>query len=176
MPQTCAPCGVAPASASEGAAASLPGGGIRARRMAALALADESILEAEAAVLFPSLSYTFLRRPEAGLVMLEGRAGNSGQRFNLGEVLVTRCVVRLEPKTRGQATEGYAFIQGNRPRHAELAAVFDALLQQEGMAEQLGQSLLAPLAARREDVLRKRVQETAPTRVEFFTMVRGENE
>jgi alpha-D-ribose 1-methylphosphonate 5-triphosphate synthase subunit PhnG len=145
-------------------------------RMAALALADEAMLEAEAARLSDSVSYTFLRRPEAGLVIVEGRAGNSGRRFNLGEMLVTRCVVRLEAQKAGAATEGYAFIQGNRPRHAELAAVFDALLQQEGWAGTLERSLMEPLAAGREEELRRRAEETAATRVDFFTLVRGEDE
>ena len=148
---------------------------VRKRRMAALALADETTLEAEAARLSDAFSYTFLRRPEAGLVMLEGRAGNSGQRFNLGEMLITRCVVRLEPQGNETATEGYAFVQGNRPRHAELAALFDALLQQEAWAKSLERSLIAPLAAGREEQLQKRAEETAATRVDFFTMVRGED-
>ncbi|MDR1849348.1 MAG: phosphonate C-P lyase system protein PhnG [Zoogloeaceae bacterium] len=148
----------------------------RKRRMAALAFADEATLEAEAARLADAFSYTFLRRPEAGLVMLEGRAGNSGQRFNVGEMLVTRCVVRLEPQGSGTATEGYAFIQGNRPRHAELAALFDALLQQADWAESLDRSLIAPLMARRAATLKKRAEETAPTKVDFFTLARGEDE
>ncbi|MDR1241362.1 MAG: phosphonate C-P lyase system protein PhnG [Deltaproteobacteria bacterium] len=148
----------------------------RKRRMAALALADEATLEAEAAKFFDSFSYTFLRRPEAGLVMLEGRAGNSGQRFNLGEMPVTRCVVCLKPQDSGRAAEGYSFIQGNRPRHAELAAVFDALLQFDGWAEALERSLIEPLLAERAERLQKRAQETARTKVDFFTLVRGEDE
>ena len=148
---------------------------IRQRRMAALALADETTLAAKAAEFSDSFSYTFLRRPEAGLVMLEGRAGNSGQRFNLGEMLITRCVVRLEAPDSKAITEGYAFIQGNRPRHAELAAVFDALLQLDDWAEPLERSLIEPLMAGREEQLRKRAQETARTKVDFFTLVRGED-
>jgi alpha-D-ribose 1-methylphosphonate 5-triphosphate synthase subunit PhnG len=149
---------------------------VRKCRMAALALADEAVLEAEAAKFFDSFSYTFLLRPEAGLVMLEGRASNSGQRFNLGEMLVTRCVVCLEAQDSKSATEGYAFIQGNRPRHAELAAVFDALLQFDGWAEVLERSLIEPLLAGRAELLQKRAQETARTKVDFFTLVRGEDE
>jgi len=148
----------------------------RQRRMAALALADEKTLEAEAARIFDSFSYTFLHRPEAGLIMLEGRAGNSGQRFNVGEMLVTRCVVRLEARDSAGITEGYAFIQGNRTRHAELAAVFDALLQLNDWAESLDRSLIEPLIAEREKQLRKRAAETARTKVDFFTLVRGEDE
>jgi alpha-D-ribose 1-methylphosphonate 5-triphosphate synthase subunit PhnG len=149
---------------------------IRQRRMAALALADEKALEAAATRIFDSFSYTFLRRPEAGLIMLEGRAGNSGQRFNLGEMLITRCVVRLETQDNEAITEGYAFIQGNRPRHAELAAVFDALLQLDDWAESLERSLIEPLMVEREKQLQKRAAETARTRVDFFTLVRGEDE
>ena len=149
---------------------------IRQRRMAALALADEKALEAEATKIFASFSYTFLRRPEAGLIMVEGRAGNSGQRFNLGEMLITRCVVRLEAQGNKAVTEGYAFIQGNRPRHAELAAVFDALLQLDDWAEPLERSLIEPLMTRRKEHLQKRAAETARTKVDFFTLVRGEDE
>ena len=148
---------------------------IRQRRMAALAFADESTLEAQAARLADSFSYTFLRRPEAGLVMLEGRAGNTGQRFNVGEMLVTRCVVRLQPHGGGSVTEGYAFVRGNRPRHAELAALFDAALQQQAWAEPLDRVLIEPLARRREEQLRQRAAEAAPTRVDFFTLARGED-
>ena len=147
----------------------------RRRRMAVLALADTATLEAEAARLSGSFSYMLLRQPEAGLVMLEGRAGNCGQRFNLGEMLITRCVVRLEPQSGAPATEGYSFIQGNRPRHAELAALFDALLQQESWAQSLERSLIEPLAAKREAQLKKRAEETARTKVDFFTLVRGED-
>ena len=146
----------------------------RKRRMAVLALANENDLEDAATRLSASFSYIFLRRPEAGLVMVEGRAGNSGRRFNVGEMLATRCVVRLE-RQDGAATEGYAFIQGNRPRHAELAAVFDALLQQEDQAEPLERSLIEPLAARRGEELRKRTEKTAATKVDFFNLVRGED-
>ncbi len=39
----------------------------------------------------------WLRRPETGLVMVQGRIGGSGAHFNLGEVTVTRCVLRPDP-------------------------------------------------------------------------------
>lgn len=148
---------------------------VRQRRIAALSLADEIMLETEAAKLPDSFSYIFLRRPEPGLVMLEGRAGNTGQRFNLGEMLITRCVVRLESQESNIVSEGYGFAQGNRPRHAELAAMFDALLQQKNWEESLERSLIGPLIAGRKEQLRKRAEETADTKVDFFTMVRGED-
>ena len=169
---------IATESSSAGAFQKVPicGQSARQRRMAALALADEKTLEAEAVKILDSFSYTFLRRPEAGLVMLEGRAGNFGQRFNLGEMLITRCVVRLEAQNTGDVAEGYAFIQGNCPRHAELAAVFDALMQLEDWARPLDELLIEPLLAERKNLLQKHAAETARTRVDFFTLVRGEDE
>src|SRR5215510_7437373 len=68
--------------------------------------------------------HRLLRRPETGLVMVRGRAGGTGARFNVGEVTVTRCAVELE----GGAV-GVAYVRGRDHRHAELAALLDALLQ-----------------------------------------------
>src|SRR5262245_18081193 len=66
----------------------------------------------------------WLRRPETGLVMLRGRVGGEGGRFNVGEMTVTRCAVRLET---GEV--GVSYIGGRSHRKAELAALADALLQ-----------------------------------------------
>jgi len=48
-------------------------------------------------------SYTCLRPPEVGLVMLRGRAGGGGRRFNLGEICITRASVRLEDGRTGHS-------------------------------------------------------------------------
>lgn len=149
---------------------------LRQRAMAELAMANTNVLEAAAKRLPSDIGYTFLRRPEVGLVMLEARAGNTGQRFNLGEMLITRCVLRLEEQGGCQATEGYAFLQGNRPRQAELAALFDALLQQDSWADELQNTLIIPLMQERAMQRAKVQEEIATTRVDFFTMVRGEDE
>src|SRR5580698_412180 len=69
-------------------------------------------------------AWTRVRGPETGLVMVRGRAGGSGSPFNLGEMTVTRCTVRL-----GSGTAGHAYIAGRDERRAEMAAVADALLQ-----------------------------------------------
>ena len=65
-----------------------------------------------------------LRGPETGLVMARGRQGGDGAPFNLGEMTVTRCTVRLE-----DGTVGHAYVAGRDMRQAELAAVLDAALQ-----------------------------------------------
>lgn len=125
---------------------------------------------ADLAALFPDLPpHDTLRRPEAGAVMVRGRQGGTGAPFNLGEMTVTRCSVRL---TCGAV--GHAWVQGRDADHARRAAVLDALLQ-TAAGEGLRAAVLTPLAAaetaRREDRARK----AAATRVDFFTLVRGED-
>ncbi len=68
----------------------------RQRWMSVLAKASPADLEARWRSLGEALSWACLRRPETGMVMVRGRAGGTGQRFNLGEMTVTRCAVALE--------------------------------------------------------------------------------
>lgn len=112
---------------------------------------------------------TFLRPPEIGSVMVRGRAGGTGTAFNLGEVTVTRCTLRL-----GCGTVGHGHVQGRRKSDAEAAAMVDALMQ-TGRAATVRDSVLAPLQAEETLRRRKRASKAAATKVEFFTMVRGEN-
>ena len=141
----------------------------RARWMSALAQAEPAAVEAAWARLAPEPVYRLLRAAETGLVMVRGRAGGTGAPFNLGEMTVTRCSVTLD-----DGRVGHAYVPGRDGRHAERAAVLDAILQDEAAREALGPMIIEPLVAAR----RARQQETrarvAGTRVEFFTMVRGE--
>ena len=145
----------------------------RQRWMRAFALGDAVMIEWGLAALPAFPAYTFLRKPEAGMVMLEGRTGNAGRRFNLGEMLVTRCAVRMA--TAEGDVSGHAYIAGNRPRHAEAAAVLDALMQQPEYSRQIDKELVTPLLAALERAHCGTEAETAGTRVDFFTMVRGED-
>lgn len=115
-------------------------------------------------------SYRLLRRPETGLVMIRARAGGDGRRFNLGEMTVTRCSVRLD-----DGTVGHAYVAGRDPRHAEAAAVLDALLQDGTRRGELMAAVIDPLAAAQEERRAREARRTAATRVDFFTMVRGED-
>jgi alpha-D-ribose 1-methylphosphonate 5-triphosphate synthase subunit PhnG len=141
----------------------------RARWMSALAQAEPAAVEAAWARLEPEPVYRLLRAAETGLVMVRGRAGGTGVPFNLGEMTVTRCSVTLD-----DGRVGHAYVPGRDGRHAERAAVLDAILQDEAAREALEPLIIEPLVAAR----RARQQETrarvAGTRVEFFTMVRGE--
>jgi len=119
---------------------------------------------------FPQLpDHAVLRGPEVGAVMVRGRQGGTGAPFNLGEMTVTRCSVRL-----ACGTTGHAHVQGRDKDHARRAAVIDALLQTEA-ADVLAEVVLSPLAKAEAERRRSRAAKAAATKVEFFTMVRGDD-
>jgi alpha-D-ribose 1-methylphosphonate 5-triphosphate synthase subunit PhnG len=138
--------------------------------MALLALADDRRLRAVWDGLEKRPAYRVVRGPETGLVMVRARAGNTGERFNLGEMSVTRCTVTLD-----SGVIGHAWIAGAKAEHARLAALFDALLQAPDTATSLLPTLLEPLRQARAAHLRTRRAEVRPSRVDFFTLVRGED-
>ena len=126
---------------------------------------------ARLADLFPDLpDHSVLRAPEVGAVMVRGRIGGVGQPFNLGEMTVTRCSLCL-----GDGPVGHAHVQGRDKAHAIRAALIDALMQTAD-AEGLQRSVLAPLAADEAHHRTARASKAAATKVEFFTLVRGEDQ
>jgi len=137
--------------------------------MAALALAEEGCLRAAWKSMAARPEYCLVRGPETGLVMVRARTGNSGERFNLGEMTVTRCSVGL-----ADGIMGHAFIGGFSHEHARLAAVFDALLQVPERCADLYHGLIEPLQRERQAHLARRREEVRPSKVDFFTLVRGE--
>ena len=143
----------------------------RQRRLRILARAGRETLEAALAALPAQPEWRRLKQPETGLTMLRARAGGVGQRFNLGEMTVSRCVVAL-----GDAgTMGVGYVQGRDRRRAELVAVFDALSQDMAGAEQIERLLIAPVEQKLADERRARDAKVVATRVDFFTLVRGED-
>ncbi|MBC7133936.1 Alpha-D-ribose 1-methylphosphonate 5-triphosphate synthase subunit PhnG [Pseudoruegeria aquimaris] len=113
--------------------------------------------------------FTWLRAPEIGSVMVRGRAGATGQPFNLGEMTVTRCALRL---CGGEV--GHAYVQGRRKADAEAAALVDALMQSPA-ADAVRRHVLEPLEAEARAAQAARAAKAAATKVEFFTMARGED-
>ncbi len=111
-----------------------------------------------------------VRAPEVGLVMLRGRIGGDGGLFNIGEATVTRAVVRLP----GGAL-GYSYLLGRSVQRARLAAIVDALGQDAAWRAKLKTTLVAPVEARRDAQRKQRREQAAATRVNFFTLVRGED-
>ncbi len=110
-----------------------------------------------------------LRAPEIGTMMVEGRTGGSGAPFSLGEITVTRAALQL-----ADGHIGHAVIRGRDRAHARRAALIDALLQ-SGAASQIRETVLAPLVAAETALREARASKAAATRVEFFTMVRGDD-
>ncbi len=113
----------------------------------------------------------WLRRPETGLVMLRGRAGGAGERFNLGEMTVTRCVLRVK-----SGEVGVAYVRGRSQRHAELAALADALLQAAPWRELVMRRLIEPARAHLDAQAARKRHKAQATRVEFFTLAREAGE
>ncbi|HXP73360.1 MAG TPA: phosphonate C-P lyase system protein PhnG [Stellaceae bacterium] len=111
--------------------------------------------------------FRHLRTPETGLVMLRGRMSGAGAPFNVGEMTVTRCSVVLS-----DGTVGHGYVGGSDARHAEIAALCDALLQTETQRSQVAKRVIAPLAAAYEANRQRTAARTAATRVEFFTLAR----
>lgn len=111
-----------------------------------------------------------LRGPEAGLVMVQGRIGGRGDRFNLGEAAVTRATVVVHASEHDE-TVGTAYVLGSHPEHAVLAATFDALFAGESRERVLAEVIEPLERARAERDARERA-EARSTVVDFFTVAR----
>ena len=111
-----------------------------------------------------------IRGPEVGLVMLRGRAGGGGAPFNLGEASVVRATVRL-----GSGEVGHAVILGRDTGRARMAAHLDALWQCPDWRARIEAEVVAPGLAAEDEAVLDRAEETEATRVDFFTLVRGED-
>jgi alpha-D-ribose 1-methylphosphonate 5-triphosphate synthase subunit PhnG len=140
----------------------------RPQWMSLLAQSDPAELAAAMDAFAPPADLTWLRPAQTGLYMLRGRIGGTGPQFNFGEITVTRCSVQAGGHI------GHAWVHGSNTRHAELAALADALLQDEAQHAALRLHVIEPLRRaldrRRDEASRK----AAASKVEFFTVVRGE--
>ncbi|MDB9529042.1 phosphonate C-P lyase system protein PhnG [Oscillatoria sp. CS-180] len=141
--------------------------------MAILAKASPASLEKCFASLNSVPNYHFLRSPEIGLTMVRGRMEGTGQPFNLGEMTLTRCVVQIAGSA-GEAIAGFGYVAGRSQRHAELAALCDALLQHQDWHETVYSQVIEPLRQAARDRHSQQEAQVEATRVNFFTMPRGE--
>lgn len=144
--------------------------GARQALMRTCAQATEAELEVALAALGDLPASAELRPVETGLVMLRGRMGGSGPAFNIGEATVTRATVRLDT-----GTVGFSYLLGRSHRRARLAALVDALGQDPAWREGLERNLVAPVEERQAATDARVRADTAATRVDFFTLVRGED-
>lgn len=113
--------------------------------------------------------HDLLRAPQTGTVMVRGRIGGTGAPFNLGEMTVTRASVRLT----ATGTVGHGYVQGRSREHALRAACADALGQDDPATLR---AIIAPLARAEAAARAAAAAAAASTKVEFFTLVRGEDE
>ncbi|ELN3017663.1 phosphonate C-P lyase system protein PhnG, partial [Escherichia coli] len=114
--------------------------------------------------------YEVIRTAETGLVQIQARMGGTGERFFAGDATLTRAAVRLT-----DGTLGYSWVLGRDKQHAERCALIDALMQQSRHFQNLSETLIAPLDADRMARIAARQAEVNASRVDFFTMVRGDN-
>jgi alpha-D-ribose 1-methylphosphonate 5-triphosphate synthase subunit PhnG len=142
-----------------------------ARRKAAMAvLAHSQATEIAAHLSGIALpAYEDLREAENGLVMVRGRIGGDGAAFNLGEATVSRAAVRL---ATGEV--GFGYTLGRDRRKARMIALCDALVQSNEFSEAVEAKVLSPLRAAIVADRDRKARETAATRVDFYTLVRGE--
>src|SRR6266481_2593520 len=145
--------------------------GRQAQRKAAMAvLADSDAAEIAGYLETIALpAYENLREPENGLVMVRGRIGGDGAPFNLGEATVSRAAVRL-----ASGEVGFGYTLGRDREKARMIALCDALVQSDEFFAAVETGVIAPLRAAMLGRRQQKAAETAATRVDFYTMVRGE--
>ena len=113
--------------------------------------------------------FEWLRAPEIGAVMVRGVMGGTGAAFNLGEMTVTRCSLRLQ-----DGVVGHAYVAGRDRKKAEISALCDALMQTD-QAVVVREKILEPLNDTARAARTGTAQKAAATKVDFFTLVRGED-
>ena len=138
---------------------------VRRRWMGVLARATASEITDRLRDAPPLPPHTRLRGPEAGLVMVRGKQGGDGAPFNLGEMTVSRCAVRIDG-----GLVGHAYVAGRDAGKAELAAVLDAALQDDALRPALLSVVVEPLAAAQADRAARTARKAAATRVDFSTL------
>ena len=117
-----------------------------------------------------NIRYEWLRTPEIGSIMAQGRMGVTGDKFNIGEVTITRCSLKLNC-----GTIGHSYVQGRSKKKAEISALCDALMQTE-MSKEINKNIIIPLGKIKKDNKDKILSKAEATKVDFFTLVRGESD
>jgi len=135
-----------------------------------LAHSDAQALAQKYETLADLPAWQFVRKPESGLVMVRGRIGGTSGPFNFGEVTVTRAAVSIET---GETGFSYAF--GRDRTKAEQSAIIHALWKRPNRQSDIETKVIEPLEQLLQEAETKTREEIEPTKVEFYTMVRGDD-
>ncbi len=133
-----------------------------------LGSADPADLESALEPLKGNYHYVCVAGPETGMLMVQAKADGSGSRFNLGEVTVSKCILEVKGKYLGTG-----WVMGSDLRHAELAALFDGLLQDPDHHPRLMVTLIPHLEEKQRRKMNTLLKDASDTKVEFFTLKRG---
>lgn len=114
-------------------------------------------------------NYTLLRAPQTGLAQVQGRMGATGNAYNIGDVTLTRAVVKLASNEIG-----VGYIAGRNKDHCLRVALVDALLQHKDFFQVLYDNVIKPLRQQRQQATQQHEAATNQSKVDFFTLVRGE--
>jgi alpha-D-ribose 1-methylphosphonate 5-triphosphate synthase subunit PhnG len=118
----------------------------------------------------PLPAHQEIRNSESGLVMVRGRISGDGAPFNVGEATVSRAAIRLP-----SSEVGFGYVLGRDHAKARLIAYCDALMQHRDYRQVVERDILAPLRKRARAARDVQAEQAAATKVEFFTLVRGED-
>ena len=127
---------------------------------------DEESIE-KLIALIPQDEINITKKPETGLLMMIVN-DSFGADFYLGEILVT------EAKVEYKGLKGYAMVMGDEPERVLLAALVDAILQEDnGDLKQKVMDFITLQAGKiaTADEMERRL--IAKTRVIFETMAKG---
>ncbi len=142
----------------------------RRERMAVLAGAEAADLQELWRAFGQEPEHAMLRGPESGAITVRGRMGGGGAPFNVGEATVTRATVRL-----ADGAIGHGAMLGRDREKTKVAALIDAMCADPRNETLIEIAVIAPLRERLAAADEQVRRETAATKVNFFTMTRGED-
>ena len=138
--------------------------------MAVLASSSADEIGRHMRTIEPLPAHEDVRAAASGLVMLRGRIGGDGAPFNFGEATVTRAAIQLASKE-----VGFGYVLGRDHAKARLVALCDALVQHDAYRDRVERDVVAPIRERLHAERRLTAEQVAATKVDFFTLVRGED-
>ena len=134
-----------------------------------LATADENYLISLWDNLNMKIEYNWLREPEIGSIMVQGKAGATGDNFNVGEVTITRGSLNVDEKIQGNGS-----VQGKKKYKTKMSVLGNPLIKTE-KKKIIKRNIIDKLIKYKNNKRNEILSKTEATKVDFFTLVRGEN-